>query len=312
MAGSGGFASLTRPAPLAPGQSGGFAGSGTSGSGLVSGAAGQARNAMNILGIPNLGDFLKGAGGGFGTTEFGNAGVAGAGATYARGQLEDWKGGLEGLQKQIGAREKVGLGPSTFMPQLAADRAEYARPTESGAYQAEMGLARERTAAAASQDAQQAAEAAQRRGYGGGYDPRQSDLDRMQALSTAGFGALKDVRDQALQKYGTDVGGYGAERAQQEDRYKTDIGALTSEYGAGMEGYKAGLGAFSDLTKTQAELPTKMLSALSPYYSSILGGAGGIFGDVLQADIGQQARGDAIARSKPGGTLGGAYGVQRL
>lgn len=297
MPAPGGFASLSQSPSVTgsfPRGFGGMAGSGGpgvpgAGQGTVGTAARQARYAMDTLGVPSFADIMKQFGGGSSSREFGNAGVAGAGADFARHELEGWKGGLEGIQKQIRDRQASGLGSNSFGRSLREDRADYANPTQNAGYQAEMGLARERTGAASAEAARQSAEASQRRGYAGGYDPRSADLARMQALSEAGFGAIKDVRDQALAKYGSDVGGYGAEQAQRQSRYNTDIGALTSQYGAGMEGYKGGLGAFTDLTRTQAELPTKWLSAMSPLLGGSMGGPSSFFHDALAATEGDRS-----------------------
>lgn len=239
-----GFASLDRNSPLAAAGAAGAAprpaprygippGGNISGAGVgsVGTAARQARYAMDTMGVPNFAEIMKGGGGFGGVTEFGNAGLAGQGAAFAKGELENFKGGLN------------------------AARADFAHPTQSAGFQAGMGLAREQTAGAVADERRQAAEAAQRRGYAGGYDPRQGDIDRMRALSEAGFAGVKDAREQALGQFGAEAQGYGD-----------------------------ALGAYKDLLSTQAELPTKMLSALAPYYSSILGAGSDFFRASLGAD----------------------------
>lgn len=269
----------------------GMGGGGAQGYGSVGMAARNARFAMDTLGVPSFSDILGkfGPGGTFESQQFGNAGAAGAGANFAKGELESQKSGLESLQQNIAAREKAGPGANPFGGAIAADRAEYSNPTNSAGFKAAMGLARESTAAASADAARQSAEAAQRRGYAGGYDPRQSDLDRMQALSEAGFGAVKDTRDQASQMYGADVGGYGAAAGANMDRYKTDVGALEDQYKSGSDRYNSALGAFSNLTQTQAELPTKYLSALSPLFSGAMSGPSSFFHDALAAQQGDRA-----------------------
>lgn len=245
----------------------------------IRGAAAGARGAMNTLGVPDFGTLLKQFGG-MGTTEFGNAGVAGQGAAFERGQLNDWRSNLTNLSGQIAAREKAGVGPNVWGGQLSRDRAEYANPTNSPAFKAAMGLAGETTAASAQQAQRDAMEASARRGYFAGADPRSSDITRMQALSEAGFAGVKDIRDQALAKYGTDQSGYSAEQAANQSRYNTDLGSLTSLYNSGMSGYNSANAGFTQLTDTQAGLPTKMLTALGGL-GGLLGGPEGFFHDAL-------------------------------
>lgn len=274
-----GFASLTpsgRPqAPqfgsTTPATRGMYGAPGTvpvpgAGMGPVGTAAREARYAMDTLGVPSFNDIwskISGfAGGGpFSSREFGNAGMAGAAAADARGQMTS-------------AQKRFNI-----------DRGGFLNPTGTSAYKAEMGLARERTAAASEEAARQSAEAQSRRGYVGGYDPRQSDIDRMRALSEAGFGAVKDIRDQQLGQEQVDV---------------ADLGGARS--------------AWADLTKTQAELPTKWLSAISPILSSALGAFGGgssYFHDALMADQSQrdfnQAQKDKFNQPLGPGTVGTRY-----
>lgn len=206
------------------------------GSGTVGSAARQARYAMDTMGVPSLGELLKGGGGFGGITEFGNAGVAGQGAAFAKGELGDFK------------------------TQIGKARADYEHPTQSAGFQAGMGLATEKTAGAVADQARAAAEAAQRRGYAGGYDPRSADIDRMRALSEAGFAGVKDARSEAQAQLGAELGGYSS-----------------------------ALDAYKGLTQTQAELPTKMLSALAPYYSSILGSGSDFFRSALSGVQGDEA-----------------------
>lgn len=276
---------------------------GGAGVGPVGNAAREARYAMDTMGVPSFKDIwdkVSGVGGGGfgGIKEFGNSGAAGAGADFAKTQLTDWKSNLSGLQNQISARQKEGYGKpasNVFGGRVGADISEYTHPTSSPAFRAAMGLAREQTGAASAEVQRNAMEASQKRGYFGGYDPRQSDIDRMSALSEAGFAGVKSIRDQALSKYGTDVGGYTStdqlNKGLAADRYKTDIGALEDQYKTGMSGYQAGLGSYTDLTKTQAELPTKWLSALSPLLSGAMGMFGNsssFFHDALGADESQR------------------------
>lgn len=244
-----GFASLNRnPAPAAPNYRGAYGGGpggpGSPVAGVGYGTVGQsaraARYAMDTVGMPNFGELLKGTGGFQGVTEFGNAGAAGRGADFAKNELQGFKGHLNEA------------------------RTDYAHPTQSGGFQAGMNLAREQTAGATADIARRGAEASQRRGYSGGYDPRAADIDRMRALSEAGFAGVKQARGEAL-----------------------------SQFGGEMQGYQSALDAYKGLTQTQAELPTKMLSALAPYYSSILGAGS----DFFRASMGGVQSDDANRRS---------------
>lgn len=85
-------------------------------------------------------------------------------------------------------------------------------PTGTGSFKRLMGLAGEQTAAAAGEQSRHAADAAQRRGYGGGFEDtaREASADRMSALATAGFQGAQQVQQEEGAQYGRAIGAFTA------------------------------------------------------------------------------------------------------
>lgn len=83
-------------------------------------------------------------------------------------------------------------------------------PTSTGAFQRLMGLAGEQTAAQAGEQSRHAADAAQRRGYGGGFEDtaRSAAADRMGALATAGFSGAQAIQQEEGAQYGRAIGAF--------------------------------------------------------------------------------------------------------
>lgn len=219
-----------------------------------------AKNFRDTLGLPSYQDLLGKFGGGTGTREFGNAGAAGEGADFAKGELSKFRGDLHQSQSQ-----------------LAAERSAIRNPTKTEGFRNVMRLTNERAGQAAEAERRQAAAAASRRGYVGGYSPGQTEQNRLEAVATAGYEAADK------------------ERAAQQALFNAE-GDL---YGKEMGGYSSALGAYTDLTKAYAELPTKYLDA----YSNLLGGMGG-YGDIfgtasrnVQFDVGNEREDTAQRRS---------------
>lgn len=235
---------------------------GPGGAGAASGGGGGRTNRFAVegakayrdaLGLPSWEDILTKFGGGQGTTEYGNAGAAGAGADFAKGEVENWKTELAGQRGNL-AKQRGNVNIA---------RGAIAHPTRSSGFKDVMRLTNERVGNAVENDRRLAAEAAQKRGFVGGYNPERSDRDRLETIATAGYEAANQARAAA------------------QDQFKSEVGLLGAEgdiYRTGLEGYGTSLGAYTDLTKTMAELPTKYLTA----YSSLLGGLGGGFGDIFR------------------------------
>lgn len=200
-------------------------------------AIGAAKSYRDTLGLPSFQDLLGKLGSGGSTHEFGNAGAAGTGADFAKNELANWKGNLRGQQNQ-----------------LSVLRGGIANPTKTSGFKNIMRLTNERLGEATENDRRLGAEAAAKRGFVGGYNPERSDRDRLEAVATAGYEAADKERAAGREQFANEA----------------------SLYGSQMGGYNAALGAYTDLTKTQAELPTKWLDS----YASLLGGLGGSFGDI--------------------------------
>lgn len=224
--------SITNPYP---GTAAGGGGGGRTNRLAVEGAKAY----RDALGLPSWQDILGKFGGGPGTTEFGNAGAAGAGADVMRGELTDWK---NQLAKQRG--------------QLDVARGDIRNPTRTAGFRDTMRLTNERLGNAVENDRRLAAEAASRRGFVGGYNPEASDRNRLEALATAGYEATDTARKGALDQFN----------------------AEGNIYGTNLAGYNAALGGYGELTKTLAELPTKYLTAYSGLLGGLGGGFGDIFG----------------------------------
>ena len=219
------------------------------------------------LGLPSYEDILKRFDDGIGSREFGNAGAAGEGAGYARGELERWR---NDLTRQQGNVRSARLGVRN--------------PTGTEGFKNIMRLTNERAGQAAEAERRQAAEAASRRGYVGGYAPGATEKNRAESVATAGYEAANAEREAQLALLGQEIDLTGTLRG----------------------GYDSALGSYTDLTKTFAELPTKYLDS----YSRLLGGLGGNFGDIfgtasrnVQFDTSNER--DDLARRRPTGLLGG-------
>lgn len=113
-------------------------------------------------------------------------------------------------QIQTPNRADFGPGPNRDDVNLARHdvnmfRGQYNDPTHSSAFTDLMGLSQEQTAQTAAEARRSGQDAASRAGYSGGFNAagKQAARDRMSAVATAGFGAAKDIRDQALTGYNT-------------------------------------------------------------------------------------------------------------
>lgn len=190
------------------------------------------------LGLPDYEDILKRLDNGFGTREYGNAGAAGEGAAFARGELDRWRSDLS-MQKGNVGRARKGV----------------QNPTGTEGFKNIMRLTNERAGQAAEAERRQAAEAASRRGYVGGYSPGATERNRAESVATAGYEAAASEREAQLAL----------------------LNAEADLYGSTVGGYGTALGSYTDLTKTLAELPTKYLDS----YSRLLGGLGGDYGSIF-------------------------------
>jgi len=89
-------------------------------------------------------------------------------------------------------------------------RAGFADPRSTAAFQNLMGLAHEQTGQQLSERARGAKDAAQRRGYAGGFEDsdREANSDRMHALASAGFAGAASIRQQEGEQYGRAIGAF--------------------------------------------------------------------------------------------------------
>lgn len=195
-----------------------------------------AKQFRDTLGLPSYADILKQMGGP-GSIEYGNAGAAATGANALHDELMNWRNNLESQRQNV-----------------LADRAAVQNPTGQQGFKDVMKLNSERLSSAAEDADRQAAEAAGRRGFVGGYNPARTEQNRLEELGQLGITAAQSEREAQQGLMNADTGFYSAE----------------------MPGYTASLGGYTDLTKTLAELPTKYLTA----YSNLLGGIGG-YGDIF-------------------------------
>jgi len=211
----------------------------------------------NALGLPSYQDLFKQFGPG--TQEFGNAGLASSAAADLKGNLASDRAQLAGQQRN-----------------LASARAGIVNPTGTQGFKNIMRLTNERAGQQAMTDQIAAADAASRRGYVGGYNPEQADLNRREAVAEAGYQTADEQR-QANQDLFTGENALYGNEAQQ---------------------YGNELGAYTNLTQTAAELPTKYLTA----FSGLLGGLGGygdIFGTAMKgAMFDEQNRQEQKARNQ--------------
>lgn len=226
----------------------------------------------SAMGLPSYEDILGKLGSGLGTREYGNAGAAGEGATFAKNELDRWRSDLN-VQRGNVNRARTGV----------------QNPTGTEGFKNIMRLTNERAGQAAEAERRQAAEAASRRGYVGGYSPGATEKNRAESVATAGYEAAQAEREAQLGLLGKEIDLTGTLRG----------------------GYDTSLGAYTDLTKTLAELPTKYLDA----YSNLLGGLGGNFGDIygtasrnVQFDTTNERedwnRRDRLGRGNMRGTVG--------
>lgn len=115
--------------------------------------------------------------------------------------------GLDPTEKQAALRGIEGAG-------AAATAAEFGfnSPTKTAAFSNLMNLAQEQTGAQAQEQQRQAADAAQRRGYGGGFEDtaRSAAIDRMNALAQAGFAGADQIRQEEGAQYGRAIGAFTA------------------------------------------------------------------------------------------------------
>jgi len=216
------------------------------------------KNAMGLPSFQDLFDKLSGGAGGVGGGStigglyddkvFGNAGAAKAGAHKAAAELSKWKGDL--------AKGKASL---------LALKGQIADPTQTEGFKNIMKLTGERMGQATESARQQAANAQSRRGYVGGYNPAVNEQARLEAMGITGLEANMAERKSLQDQY-----------AAEGDVYGTDVG-----------GYKSALDAYGNLTAAYATTPTKSQSSnlqanpLLDFYSKLLGGAGGSFGDIF-------------------------------
>ena len=216
------------------------------------------RDAMGLPSFQDLFDKLSGGAGGVGGGStigglyddkvFGNAGAAKAGAHKAAAELSKWKGDL--------AKGKASL---------LALKGQIADPTQTEGFKNIMKLTGERMGQATESARQEAANAQSRRGYVGGYNPAATEQARLEAMGMTGLEANMAERKSLQEQYAAEGGVYG-----------TDVG-----------GYRSALDAYANLTAAYATTPTKSQSSnvqanpLLDFYSKILGGIGGNFGDIF-------------------------------
>lgn len=211
-------------------------------SNVLNTAIAGAKRFKTELGLPSYQDIFDKIGGGFGTREFGNAGAAGTGASFARGEVDRFRGDMQAQQRALQEQRRL-----------------IANPTQSEGFKNVMSLHNSRLARASEDADRRANEAATRRGYVGGYNPASTERARLEALADAGYEAVAGERAALQQQFGNEA-----------DLYK-----------AGLAGYGSALGAYTDLTKTYAELPTKYLDAYARLLGGAGDGFGSIFGTAL-------------------------------
>jgi len=231
---------------------------GTSGAAATKVALGY----KNAMGLPNFQDLFKdlsgkglgGAtiGGLYDSTEYGNRDELKKGAGRAWGEVSDWKNRL--------AEGKA---------QLAKVRGGIENPTGTEGFKNVMRLTDARLNRASQASAQQAADAATRRGFVGGYNPGRTDRDRLEAMAMAGWE------------------GADHERAAQMQQFQNE----SSVYGADVGGYKSAVDAWNGLINTYGTTPTKVQSSnlqanpMLDVYSKLLGGLSGGFGDIFGTSL---------------------------
>lgn len=241
------------------------------GAGGIGGQLGRgvegAKAFKDMMGLPSWADIMAklegggSAGGGAGPTigglyhdkEYGNAGMAKAGAAKMAAEMAQNKAALA---KQLANVNKA--------------RAAYNDPTHQQGFQNIMRLTNEQENAAVESNREAEAFAAQRRGYVGGYNPGRAEKDRLEAIAQAGYENADAERKSALGLLGAETGQYGAQQAEYSDAMK----------------------AYADLTGTSATIPTLSQSSnlqqgqnpALELYKAMLGGLGGA-GDIFSTGL---------------------------
>lgn len=115
-----------------------------------------------------------------------------------------------------GTPSREGLGDTIHAARQA--KAGFDNPRGTEAFRNIMGLANEQTGAQESEISRHAADAAQRRGYAGGFEDsaQSAQRDRMAALASAGFAGAAQVRQEEGEQYGRAIGAF----TQLQDSYQ--------------------------------------------------------------------------------------------
>lgn len=171
-------------------------------------------------------------------------------------------------RKDYGYVSAAGLGET----RAAARKAEagFNDPRSTEAFQNIMGLAQEQTGRQDAERQRGAADAMQRRGFGGFDDEaRAAKQDKMQALATAGFAGAESVRAQEGEQYGRAIGAftqlqtsYNEAKQAGDIAYAKDLTAVHMQNaentlktaGLNMEQQLAYAGALNDAKMLQAKL----------------------------------------------------------
>lgn len=148
-------------------------------------------------------------------------------------------------------------------------KAGFDDPTSTMAFRNLMGLAQEQTGRQASERARGARDAAQRRGYAGGFEDegREAEQDRMEALAASGFAGADAIRTQEGEQYGRAIGAFTSlQNSYNEAKSAGDIAFardLTATHLANAENIlkTAGLNMEQQLSYAGALNDAKMLQA---------------------------------------------------
>lgn len=172
-------------------------------------------------------------------------------------------------------RHDYGMPDATGLNQTRAEALAAAKgfhdPRSTTAFKNIMGLAQEQTGQAVSERRRNASDAAQRRGYAGGFEDtaRTAEMDQMNALASAGFAGAEAVRQQEGEQYGKAIGAFTAlQNSYNEAKSAGDIAyanALTATHfqnaenqlktaGLNMEQQTAYAGALNEAKMLQAKL----------------------------------------------------------
>lgn len=108
----------------------------------------------------------------------------------------------------FGEPSKAGLNVTAGA--AARAQAGFRDPMKTQAFKNIMGLAGEQTGRQEAERSRHASDAAQRRGYAGGFEDegREAEMDRMSALATSGFAGAEAVRQQEGEMYGKAIGAF--------------------------------------------------------------------------------------------------------